>query len=128
GWVDRVRDLGGLLFIDLRDRSGILQIVANPDNARAFGKAKQLRPEYVVAVTGPVVLRDPETVNPQIATGTVEIRADEIRILNVAKTPPFPLEENIETAEETRLRYRYLDLRRRNMQQNLRLRHQVTME
>lgn len=128
GWVDRVRDLGGLLFIDLRDRSGILQVVVNPDNAPAFEKAKEARPEFVVAVTGPAVLREAETVNPQIATGTVEIRAQEIRILNVARTPPFPLEENSDTAEETRLRYRYLDLRRRDLQRNLRLRHDVTME
>lgn len=127
GWVDRIRDLGNLVFVDLRDRAGIVQIVASPEEGDSLEKARQLRPEWVVAVSGPVVRRAPETVNPDIPTGTVEIRAREIRVLNRSLTPPFPINEEVPTSEETRLRYRYLDLRRRQMQRNLILRHKVCM-
>ncbi|HRR55869.1 MAG TPA: OB-fold nucleic acid binding domain-containing protein, partial [Acidobacteriota bacterium] len=119
GWVDRVRDLGNLVFIDLRDRTGIVQIVTNPEAAEALEKARQVRPEWVLAVEGPVVRRSPDTVNPDIPTGTVEVRACMLRVLNRSLTPPFPLNEQVPIAEEARLKYRYLDLRRRVMQQNM---------
>jgi aspartyl-tRNA synthetase len=128
GWVDRVRDLGNLVFVDLRDRSGVVQLVANPNNAEVLEKARTLRPEYVLSVTGTVVRRSPETVNPEIATGAVEIRAEEIRILNRSLTPPFPINEDVTASEETRLRYRFLDLRRKPLQRNLLLRHQAALE
>ena len=128
GWVDRRRDLGSLIFLDLRDREGIVQVVASPEEHAALEKAKVLRQEYVVSVTGPVVSRDPETVNAQIATGEVEIRAHEIRILNTSLTPPFPITEAASISEETRLHYRYLDLRRGRLRRNLELRHRVVLE
>lgn len=127
GWVDRVRDLGNLVFIDLRDRTGIVQIVTNPEAAEALEKARQVRPEWVLAVEGPVVRRSPDTVNPDIPTGTVEVRACMLRVLNRSLTPPFPLNEQVPIAEEARLKYRYLDLRRRVMQQNMMLRHKVCL-
>ncbi|HON00083.1 MAG TPA: aspartate--tRNA ligase [Acidobacteriota bacterium] len=127
GWVDRVRDLGNLVFIDLRDRTGIVQIVTNPEAAEALEKARQVRPEWVLAVEGPVVRRSPDTVNPDIPTGTVEVRACMLRVLNRSLTPPFPLNEQVPIAEEARLKYRYLDLRRRVMQQNMILRHKVCL-
>jgi aspartyl-tRNA synthetase len=127
GWVDRVRDLGNLVFIDLRDRTGIVQIVTNPEAAEALEKARQVRPEWVLAVKGPVVRRSPDTVNPDIPTGTVEVRACMLRVLNRSLTPPFPLNEQVPIAEEARLKYRYLDLRRRVMQQNMILRHKVCL-
>lgn len=128
GWIDRVRNLGNLIFLDLRDRSGIVQVVANPDNQEALRKANEVRPEWVVAVVGTVVPRDPETFNPSIPTGSLELKADEIRILNQSQTPPFPINENVTASEETRLRFRYLDLRRRALQKNIGLRHRVTLE
>ncbi len=128
GWVDRVRDLGNLLFVDLRDREGIVQIVTHPNHKEAHAKSGRLRPEYVAAVTGEVKLRSAETVNPSIPTGTIEIEATEIRILNHAQTPPFPLSDVGATSEETRLRFRYVDLRRPRFQRNFRLRHQVCLE
>lgn len=128
GWVDRVRNLGNLIFIDVRDRSGLIQVVVSPDNPDSLQKGKEVRPEFVIAVVGPVLKRDPETVNPEISTGTVEVRGDEIRILNRSLTPPFPINGEVPTSEETRLRYRFLDLRRRPLQRNIQLRHRITME
>ncbi len=126
GWVARRRDMGHLIFIDLRDREGITQILFNPDHsAESHGKAKDLRSEYVIAVRGRVIERDAQTVNSSIATGEVEVMVSELFVLNEAKTPPFPLEDELTTAEDTRLKYRYLDLRRPCMTRNLRLRHQV---
>ncbi|MDA2935574.1 aspartate--tRNA ligase, partial [Acidobacteria bacterium AH-259-D05] len=128
GWVDRRRDLGSLIFLDLRDREGIVQVVASPDQPLALEKAREVRPEHVLAITGPVVWRDQETVNPQIPTGRLEIRAEEIRLLNSSQTPPFPIAAAASASEETRLHYRFLDLRRRPLQRNLRLRHQMCLE
>ncbi|MBI4445234.1 MAG: aspartate--tRNA ligase [Acidobacteria bacterium] len=128
GWVDRRRDLGNLIFVDLRDREGVVQVVAKPDSPSALQTADQLRPEYVVAVTGRVVQRSEATVNPEIATGSVEIEASEIHVLNTSATPPFPITDGSSTSEETRLRYRYLDLRRSRLQHNIRVRHQISLE
>lgn len=128
GWADRVRNLGNLVFVDLRDRSGVVQVVVSPEQPVALEKSREIRPEFVLAVIGEVVRRDPATVNPEIATGEVEVRATEIRILNRSLTPPFPINEDVTSSEETRLRYRFLDLRRRPLQRNLQLRHRVTME
>ncbi|QYR23421.1 aspartate--tRNA ligase [Paenibacillus sp. sptzw28] len=123
GWVQRRRDLGGVLFIDLRDRTGIVQIVFNPDfSGDALAVADRARNEYVLAVRGQVVERDPETVNANISTGEIEIRVTEIEIMNAAKTPPFPIEDGVEVDEPLRLKYRYLDLRRPEMQKTLLLR------
>src|SRR6204780_2325706 len=111
GWVHRRRDLGTLLFIDLRDRSGLAQIVFNKEqHSAAHARAEELRSEFVVAVIGQVVRR--EKANPELSSGEVEIVASELRILNTAKTPPFVVEDELTASEETRLRYRYLDLRR----------------
>jgi len=128
GWVDRRRDLGSLIFLDLRDREGIIQVVACPEHPQGLQKAKEIRPEHVLAVTGTVLWRDEETVNPEIPTGHLEIRAEEIRLLNRSKTPPFPISTAISASEETRLEYRFLDLRRQRLQRNLRLRHRICME
>jgi aspartyl-tRNA synthetase len=129
GWVQRRRDLGGLIFIELRDRQGIVQVVFNPElNSEAHVKAQSLRNEYVVGVQGTVVLRPEGTANPKLRTGEIEILTKDLKILNVAKTPPFPIEDEAEIAEETRLKYRYLDLRRPVLQRNLILRHQVAKE
>ncbi|AWB45684.1 aspartate--tRNA ligase [Paenibacillus sp. CAA11] len=123
GWVQTRRDLGGVLFIDLRDRSGIVQIVFNPAySGDALQVADKVRSEYVLAVTGKVVKRDPETVNPNMTTGELEVQITEIEVLNSAKTPPFFIEDGIEVDESLRLKYRYLDLRRPEMQETLRLR------
>lgn len=127
GWVAKRRDHGGLIFIDLRDRSGIVQVVVDPDTAGAsFKTAEDIRNEYVVKVKGLVRLRDEATINANIATGMVEVMADGIEVLNTAKTPPFYIQDNIDTDENLRLKYRYLDLRRPEMQRNLILRHKVT--
>jgi len=127
GWVDSRRDHGGLIFIDLRDRTGIVQAVFSPDTApEAFKKAESVRSEYVLAVTGKVEERPEETENPNIATGKIEVIASELRVLNKAKTPPFYIEDNLDVDENLRLRYRYLDLRRPEMQQNIMLRHRGT--
>ncbi|GGG19904.1 aspartate--tRNA(Asp/Asn) ligase [Paenibacillus abyssi] len=123
GWVQRRRDLGGVLFIDLRDRSGIVQIVFNPDfSGEALEVADRARNEYVLAVTGQVVERDPETFNANLATGEIEVRVTEIEVMNAAKTPPFPIEDGVDVDESLRLKYRYLDLRRPEMQKTLLLR------
>ncbi len=128
GWVARRRDLGSLVFLDLRDHTGVTQIVCNLEiSPEAHEKAEQVRPEYVVGVEGEVVLRDPATVNPQIPTGKVEVQARKLLLLNESRTPPFPIEDEGRMAEETRLRYRYLDLRRSRMQQNIRLRHRASL-
>jgi aspartyl-tRNA synthetase len=127
GWVHRRRDLGNLIFIDLRDRTGIAQIVFNRElHAAAHARAEELRSEFVVAVTGRVVKR--QKVNPDLTSGEVEIIASELRILNTAKTPPFVVEDELTANEETRLRYRYLDLRRTQPRQHLALRHRVILE
>ncbi len=129
GWVHRKRDLGGLLFLHLRDRSGISQIVFNAEtHPEAHAKAESLRGEYVIAVRGPVVRRSEDTYNPNLETGTVELVAHEITILNTAETPPFQLddEQHAPVGEEVRLKYRYIDLRRPRMQRNIQLRHQVS--
>ncbi|HXP24109.1 MAG TPA: aspartate--tRNA ligase [Candidatus Sulfotelmatobacter sp.] len=127
GWVHRRRDLGNLLFLDVRDRSGIVQVVFNKETQpEAHAKAEHARSEYVVAVEGKVVKR--ERANPEIATGEIELVASKIYILNTAKTPPFPVEDEINAAEETRLRYRYLDLRRPKPHRNLALRHKIVLE
>ncbi len=126
GWVHRVRDLGSLIFIDLRDRHGVTQVVARVDE-RLIADAKRLRSEFVVAVTGRVEPRAAETVNPKIATGEIEVTALGFRLLNEAKTPPFMIADEIEVTEETRLKYRFIDLRRPRMQRNLIMRHRATM-
>jgi aspartyl-tRNA synthetase len=129
GWAATRRDLGGVIFIDLRDREGICQVVARPEVSKeAHGKADRVRGEYVLAVQGEVVRRSADTVNPKVPSGMVEVLAREIRILSEARTPPFAIEDEVNTAEETRLRYRYLDLRRPVMHRNFKLRHRVTME
>ncbi len=127
GWVHRIRDLGSLIFIDIRDRHGITQIVVR-DNESLVATAGRLRGEYVIAVLGTVEARSPETVNPKVSTGEVEVNAAEVRLLNDAKTPPFPIADETPVSEDTRLTYRYLDLRRSRMQHNLTLRHRTTME
>jgi aspartyl-tRNA synthetase len=127
GWVQRRRDLGQLIFIDLRDRAGIAQIVFNKESfPEAHKKAEELRSEFVVAVEGKVLRR--QKANPEIATGEVEVMASRVHILNSAKTPPFQIEDEVAASEETRLRYRYLDLRRSRPHHNLELRHKIFFE
>ncbi|MDH7478480.1 MAG: aspartate--tRNA ligase [Syntrophomonadaceae bacterium] len=127
GWVQTCRDHGGLIFVDLRDRSGIVQVVFNQEaGGGLFSAASSLRSEYVVAVRGTVEARPEGTVNPNLATGEVEVIASELKILNRAKTPPFNIEDGVAADELLRLRYRYLDLRRPEMQRGLILRHQVS--
>jgi aspartyl-tRNA synthetase len=126
GWIHRVRDLGRLLFLDVRDRHGITQVLV-PNDSPVMAVAKRLRSEFVVAVLGPVELRGADTVNAKLDTGEVEVLAQEIRLLNEAKTPPFPVADDTPVSEDVRLRYRYLDLRRPRLQFNLGLRHRVTM-
>jgi aspartyl-tRNA synthetase len=131
GWVAKLRDFGELTFIDLRDRAGLTQVVLNTAiSAAAHEKAKELRGEYVIAVTGEVVMRDENTRNPKIPTGDVEVHASELLILNDARTPPFQLDAAPDAlaSEDLRLRYRYLDLRRPQLQRSLRLRHRVLNE
>lgn len=126
GWVQKRRDLGGVIFVDLRDRTGILQVVFNSMNGSGmFEKAESIRSEYVLAVVGEVMARSPETVNPKLKTGTIEVMATELRILSKAETPPIQIEEDSDVNEMLRLKYRYLDLRRPDMQANLMLRHRV---
>src|ERR1700683_3226459 len=126
GWVNKRRDLGSLIFVDLRDRTGVTQVVINAErDAAVHKKAEALRNEYVIAVAGTVKLRDASTVNGNIATGEVELVAEELRILNESKLPPFLPSDTALTNEETRLKYRYIDLRREVMQFNIELRHKV---
>ncbi|MFB3918413.1 MAG: amino acid--tRNA ligase-related protein [Terriglobales bacterium] len=128
GWVHRRRDLGNIIFIDLRDRTGITQVVFNKElSAAAHDKAESLRNEFVIAVSGTVKQRDPNTVNPNIATGEVELVADELRVLNVSAPLPFSPADNVLPNEEMRLKYRYIDLRREAMQNNIVLRHKVAL-
>ena len=127
GWVARRRDLGNLLFLDIRDRTGIVQVVFNKETQpAAHGKAEQARGEFVVAVEGKVIKR--QKANPDLASGEIELVATKLHILNNAKTPPFPIEDEINAAEETRLRFRYIDLRRSRPHQNLALRHKILLE
>jgi aspartyl-tRNA synthetase len=127
GWVQRRRDLGGVLFIDLRDRSGLVQTVFNPDfSGDALAIADRARNEFVLAVKGKVVERDAETVNKNITTGEIEIQVTEIEIMNAAKTPPFFIEDGVDVDEAVRLKYRYLDLRRPEMQKTLMLRSKAS--
>ena len=127
GWVHRRRDLGQLIFIDLRDRAGIAQIVFNKElNPQGHAKAEELRSEFVIAVEGRVVRR--QKANPEIPSGEVEVIASRLHILNNSKTPPFPIEDEVNASEETRLRYRYLDLRRPKLHSNIELRHRIVFE
>ncbi|MBM6619702.1 aspartate--tRNA ligase [Bacillus suaedaesalsae] len=127
GWVNKRRDLGGLIFIDLRDRAGIVQIVFNPDvSEEALKIAEGIRSEYVVAVEGKVIARSEQTVNSNMKTGKIEIVAEKIEILNAAKTPPFAISDQTDVSEDIRLKYRYLDLRRPEMVETFKLRHNVT--
>jgi aspartyl-tRNA synthetase len=126
GWVHRRRDHGGLIFIDLRDRSGLLQLVFHPEHApEAHAKAKDLRAEDVLSVAGKVVARDEQNLNPNMATGEVELDVQDFDLLADSETPPFPVDEDSPVGEDVRLRYRYIDLRRENMLRNLELRHEV---
>jgi aspartyl-tRNA synthetase len=128
GWVARRRDHGQLVFVDLRDRDGLTQIVFNPErNAAVHQDAKAYRSEFVIGVRGRVARRDPELVNPNLSTGEIEVMADEVILYSEARTPPFPIEDDVSTGEDLRLKYRYLDLRRPQVQRNIRLRHQVMM-
>ena len=126
GWVQKRRNLGSLIFVDLRDRSGLLQIVfdENDIGTEGYEKAGKLRSEFVIAVTGKLEKRG-GAVNENLATGELEVRAESLRILSESETPPFPIEEHIQTRDELRLKYRYLDLRRPNLQRNLLLRSKV---
>ncbi|MFA7217805.1 MAG: aspartate--tRNA ligase [Dehalococcoidales bacterium] len=127
GWVDRRRDHGGLIFIDLRDRDGVVQVVFNPESSKeCHDIASQLRNEYVIQVVGQVSLRPPGTENTKLPTGEIEILADTVKILNTSITPPFYINEDIEIDENLRLKYRYLDIRRERMKNNVILRHRVT--
>lgn len=127
GWVQRRRDLGGLIFIDLRDRAGIVQIVFNTAvSEEAFKLAEKVRNEYVLEVEGKVVARSENTVNPNLKTGKIEIQADRLAIINNAKTPPFMIENETDVAEDVRLKYRYLDLRRPVMFETMKMRHAIT--
>ena len=125
GWVNRRRDHGGVIFLDLRDKKGLAQIVVNPETADTFKLAETIRNEFVIKVTGKVLARDSEMINIKIPTGEIEVLADKIEILNASKPIPFRL-DSMETSEEVRLKYRYLDLRRDEMQQRLRLRSKIT--
>ena len=128
GWVQKSRNKGGIIFVDLRDRSGILQIIFEESDcgAESFAKAEKLRSEFVIAVTGRVEARS-GGVNENLATGAIEVRAESLRILSESETPPFPIEENSKTKEELRLKYRYLDLRRPDIQRNLILRSKIAI-
>ena len=124
GWVHRVRDHGGILFIDLRDHHGVTQVLADPDSA-AFADVEKVRSEWVIRIDGEVKARDPELVNPKIPTGEVEVFVRELEVLGAAEELPLPVFGDLEYPEETRLKYRFLDLRRDNLHQNIVLRSQV---
>lgn len=125
GWVQTRRDLGGLIFVDLRDRSGIVQVVFNPEHKEALKTADKIRSEYVIAVKGKVFRRPEENVNPKIPTGYIEVMGNELEILSAAKTPPFAIEDDVKVDESVRLKYRYLDLRRPQMLRNVIFRSKV---
>jgi aspartyl-tRNA synthetase len=127
GWVLRRRDHGGVIFIDLRDRWGLTQVVFNPEvNLEVHGKAHKLRSEWVIAIKGKVERRPGDMANPNLKTGEIEVLVDELRILNSSKTPPFPLDEEVDVSENLRLKYRYIDLRRPSMAENLIVRHKAS--
>ena len=128
GWVWRRRDHGGLIFCDLRDRTGMTQCTFDPEHAagEAFHTAETMRPEWPILVHGTVIARDAETVNPKLPTGEIEVLVDRVEVLGRSKTPPFQIEDGIETAEDTRLKYRYLDIRRPEMMERLKLRSDFT--
>ncbi|MDO5741343.1 MAG: aspartate--tRNA ligase [Vagococcus sp.] len=127
GWVQKRRDLGGLIFIDLRDREGVVQVVFNPETSQEAWKiADQCRSEYIITIKGHVVEREASSVNKKMKTGQIEVVGEEVTILSKAKTPPFTIEESGQVNTDTRLKYRYLDLRRQKMFQNLKMRHHVT--
>ncbi|MEG1991357.1 MAG: OB-fold nucleic acid binding domain-containing protein, partial [Christensenella sp.] len=126
GWADTRRDLGGLAFVDLRDRSGIMQIVFNESVFEGdFDKVGSIRSEYVLAVKGEIVERSAETINAKLPTGLIEIKVRELKILSKSETPPFEIADGAKVREELRLKYRYLDLRRPDMQKNLMLRNKI---
>jgi aspartyl-tRNA synthetase len=127
GWVHRVRDLGGVLFVDIRDRAGVTQVVFDRDDEALMAKGKRLRSEFVIGVSGRVQRRSAETVNPKLPTGEVEVVVRSFAVLNEAKTPPFPIADDSPVSEDVRLKYRYLDLRRPVLQHNMGLRHRVTI-
>lgn len=127
GWVQKRRDLGGLIFIDLRDRSGLIQVVFNPESSKeALSTAEKIRNEYVLDVVGKVSARQPGTINDNLKTGRIEIQAEQVTIINEAKTPPFMIADQTDVSEDIRLKYRYLDLRRPVMYETFKMRHQVT--
>ena len=126
GWVDRRRDHGGVIFLDLRDRDGIVQVVFDPDTGENFQRADTVRSEYVISIKGRVRARSQSTINPDMSTGEIEILGKELEILNSSKTPPFQMDEYTSVGEEVRLKHRYMDLRRREMQNRLRLRSKIT--
>ncbi len=127
GWVQHRRDHGGVIFVDLRDRHGITQVVFNPEiSPLVHEKAQEIRNEYVLAVQGKVTARPEDMVNPNMATGTIEVMADSLTIFSRAKTPAFQIEDRIEASENIRLQYRYLDLRRPQLQRNLLIRHKTS--
>jgi aspartyl-tRNA synthetase len=126
GWVDRRRDHGGVIFLDLRDREGIVQVVFDPDAGDFFDLADKVRSEYVLQVTGKVRARSEATINPNMATGEIEVYGTDLKILNSAATPPFQMDEYVNVGEDVRLKYRYMDLRRSDMQKSLRLRSKIT--
>ena len=126
GWVQRRRDLGGLIFVTLRDRTGIIQLVFDQEDSKTlFDKAATLRSEYVIACKGEVISRAPEAINPNMATGSIEVKVQELRILSTSETPPFYIEDDTNVGEALRYKYRYLDLRRPEMQKNLMIRHRI---
>ncbi|MCK4267309.1 MAG: aspartate--tRNA ligase, partial [Actinomycetia bacterium] len=126
GWVQRRRDHGGLIFLDIRDRSGIVQAVVDPSTPEPFALAEKVRSEYVLLIKGKVEPRPPGTINPGLATGEVEVKANSIEILNTSKTPPFEIDDEQEIDENLCLRYRYLDLRRPSVLANFVTRHRIT--
>lgn len=127
GWVQKRRDLGGLIFIDLRDREGVVQIVFNPDFSKeALTIAETIRSEYVIEVHGKVTMRDEAVINPKIKTGKVEVQVSEVTIINKSETPPFQIEAETDSSEDVRLKYRYLDLRREPLANTFKMRHQIT--
>ena len=127
GWVQRSRDMGHLLFVDLRDREGIVQVVFSPERPDLLEAAKKLRPEYVVGIRGLVRKREPRAVNKEMATGEVEVEAGEMELLNVSKVPPFQVADPVQASEDLRMKYRYIDLRRPSKQRSIKLRHEAAL-
>ena len=126
GWVQKRRDLGGMIFIDLRDRTGLVQVVFNAEEGNGLLQtAETLRAEHILEITGKVVERLEGAVNPNMATGEIEIEATELKVLNTSKTPPFEITDQINVSDDLRLKYRYIDLRRPRMQENILIRHEV---